>query len=148
MAEDYFADVRGSKDVRGHGVLDGDAIHEQSTATVAMSPDHKGMTYACACQDCGRPHHIHVTWMEFLYGGMKQIPVDPYTRRPWIYEANYGGFHPNVGCTGCGKAIMLIVTPDECDRHVKAGLSAGVITPDQVNQVRGQLAAQANAYKR
>jgi hypothetical protein len=146
--EDYFADVRGSKEVRGHGVLDGDAIHEQNSASVTMSKDNTGMDYSCSCQDCGRPHHIQVTWLEFLYGSMRRIPFDPYSKRPWVYEQTYGGFHPNVGCTGCGRAIMLIITPDECERHIKSGLAAGVITPDQVNQVRSQLAAQANAYKR
>ena len=146
--EDYFADVRGSNEMRGYGALDGDAVRSHSKANESRAPDNSGIIYSCNCQQCGAPHQLSVSWLEFIYGGGGFKPVHPEDHRPWEYARQHGGFHPNVGCLKCGTAILLIITPDECNRHLKSALAAGLVRPDQIQKIQTQLAQQAATHRR
>jgi len=146
--EDYFADVRNSGDLAGFGVFDGEGIKDHNSAPVKRSPNNDGMIYTIKCGNCGAPHNITVSWLEFIYGGHGHIPIDPETKRPWKHEQQFGGFHPNMGCKQCSNALLFIITPDECARHLKAAQAAGAITPQQIAAVASQLRQQAAAYRR
>lgn len=120
MGEDHFEDVRGSGELSGAGILAGDAVEERKKAIARMSPDGKGIDYQIYCGECNIPNKVTVSWEEFLYAACRHVPFDRARQAAWKYEGQFGGFHPNVGCGSCQMALMLIITPDEAKRQLKA----------------------------
>jgi hypothetical protein len=131
MSQDHFADMRGFLNSQGFGALGGDGAEAHHGFKSSVTPE--GVQFQVACDNCGIPNGITPTWSELVYGmcGM-EAPG-------WKFSQRYGGFHPNAGCRSCNALIMLIFTPQECARHLKAGEAARYVTAQQVGQLAQRL---------
>lgn len=143
-----FADVRSASEITGYGSLGGEAVAAHHRVVAKMAPDGSGMTFQCFCQDCGLPIQLTVSWDELIYGAVNQVPVDPHTKRPWVYQPQHGGFTPDIGCRRCKRALMVLLYPDECVRHIRSGQAAGKIQPGYAERMMQMLRSRGGGYQR
>lgn len=138
MAEDPFHDVRNQLGGGlGGGCLGGAGLEEHYRATSKIAASREGMDFQVACDNCGQPNKVTISWDELIYGVMGiQHPA-------WRYDSRHRALYPNVGCGSCRGLIMLTFTPDECDRHLRAGINGGCVTLQYVQRGRQALAQQA-----
>ena len=148
MGTDEFNDVRNSPEVRGYGSLAGEATTKFDKVGESYSPDGSGMVFEVHCQHCGIPAAISVTWDEFIMGMSKHLPLDPETNEQWIANPQRGGFMPPVRCLSCQRPVQIIITPQECQRHLRNGQDANRVNPQYVRQRMGQLAQSGQGYQR
>lgn len=136
---DHFDDVRHIVNAQ-HGVLSGDGAESHYHAR--EKPSASGVAYQLPCDNCGRVASIDVSWDEFSVGAAGALPPG------WIYSAQFAAMHPNIGCPGCRALLPLMLTPDECGKKVRAGVNAGAIDPNRVQQIQQQVRAQQGGYRR
>lgn len=129
-----FADVdMGSL---GFGALGGAGAEQHYQARAELDPNRQGVWYGVACDNCGQPNKVLIEWGEFIYGANRVVPPG------WAHEQRIGAMHPNAACKQCRALILLAITPDECQRQLKAGVMASQISEQQIGQLSQQLAAQ------
>jgi hypothetical protein len=114
MNDDHFEDVRGTGELGGYGVLGGEAIQTHTKSTAKMTKE--GVDYSLFCDQCGTKNRLSVSWAEFLYARNRHVPYDSSRGKPWQYDGQHGGFHPNVGCGRCRMVLLLILTPAESQK--------------------------------
>ncbi len=121
---------------RGYGSLGGDGVdHHDKVATKVVN---EGIENKMHCDRCGRPLLVTIPWAELIFMGNHVLP----TNGAWRHEPAFGCFMPTTGCPRCGDQVRLGITPDECGRHVKAGVAAGKITGAAVAQYSQQITGQ------
>jgi len=147
QGQDDFSDVRNSPELRSYGSLGGEGTGELDKVTESFAPDGSGMVFRVHCQFCGVPAAITVSWDEFIFGANKHIPVDPETRQPWTANPARGGFMPPIACA-CKRPVQIVITPQECQRHLRNGQDANRVSADYVRQRSVQLAQSAGRYQR
>lgn len=137
--EDPFADVRG--DLGGVlGIMEGMGVSDQYSARDRVVDE--GVAFQMRCDNCGQPNVVTVNWSEFIYGANRLIPPG------WVHDPRHGALHPNKGCASCRALLLILFKPDECARHLKGGIMANKITPDQVQQANNNLRQQALTHRR
>lgn len=125
----------------GFGVLDGEAAHAQERVIdKGIDPDGSGWRWQCKCQHCNRPYIVTIPWDELVVASCKQLPLNRDNGMPWIF--NDGVFYPSIYCS-CGTLVQLPITADKCERLIRSGISLGKLNPQQVNQMRQNVIAQA-----
>lgn len=127
------------EEVAGLGILSGDAIKTHDTAKVRPNPDRVGIDIVASCIYCGRENTITIEWAEMIIVSMGRTPPN------WQYDPENGMWRPYLGCPSCKRAITAGLTPDECKRHVHAGIAAGSLRPEQANAIAAQVSGQAQA---
>lgn len=140
--KDHFADVRGSKDFRGFGMLEGEALGDLERVTETPVP--QGVVFRLHCQQCGAPAEVLVSWQEFVMGAAEQVPFSRALNRQWTYDR--GMFLAPHGCGNC-KRVLMGVTPDECRRHLGKAEQKGYIKPGYAQAAVAQLRQRAGQYQ-
>lgn len=148
MQQDEFGDVRNAPELKSYGSLAGEATMEFDKVSESYSADGMGVDFRAHCQQCGVPSRIQVTWDEFIMGMNKHIPVDPATRQQWIPNPQRGGFMPPVVCQSCHAPVQIVITPQECGRHLRNGRDANRVSEGYIRQRSAQLAQALQGYQR
>lgn len=125
MNDDDFADVRGDIDKLGFGALGGAGAEHHDSVKTGLSKDGSGIDNQIRCEKCGKTLVVTTPWPELIFMSYARLPVN----NSWVYHR--GHFMPNATCA-CGEPLRLAVTPDECQRHLKSGIAAQKIRPDQI----------------
>lgn len=126
----------------GFGALGGQGADEHHQAKARLDNQRQGVWYTVNCDNCGQPNGILVSWDEFVYGANRLVPPG------WVHEPAIGGMHPNVGCNQCRAILLVAITPDECQRQIKAGVMANHIQEQQVAAMSQTLAQRAQPQYR
>lgn len=132
MAENHFSDINlGSL---GAGSLSGLGADDHYSSTSKMTPDGSGMSFEVVCDPCGNRQEVLVSWDELIFVSVGiPAPGNP-NSPPWAYDQRHGALYPDVGCANCGrKETRCLLTPDEAQRHLKAGVQAGRINSQYIN---------------
>lgn len=129
------------EEVRGYGSLGGEGVEHHNT--VKTNIVNEGVANKIRCDRCGKGLLVTIPWAELIYMAQGTLPVNG----SWKHEPFHGCFVPNSTCP-CGDPVRLGITPDECGRHLKAGIAAGKITGQQVQGYAQQIAAQSGQIRR
>lgn len=146
MADD-FSDIDLSQ--FGTGALGGAGADDHYATRSTYQPHCT--RFEISCDTCGQRQYIEVSWDELIFVSQGQPPPgNPQTgSAPWAYSARHGALHPNVGCCQCGRRDTLIMlTPDEASRHLRAGQQAGHVPAPYVQNAIAQLRQRAGQYAR
>lgn len=135
---DDFSDVR--HQLSGFGMLGGAGAEEHYSARTKMQPD--GMAFHVYCDRCGATNDLIISWDEFIYGMNRAMPPG------WTHDRRHGGLVPNAGCYNCRDHLMVQLTPDECQRHLKAGEQANHVTRGRIQQLSQQIQQQMAGYRK
>lgn len=124
----------------GYGSLAGDGIEIHNK--VSTTTKREGTVFKLRCDKCNKTLEVTVPWDELTWLSQSALPPN----RSWRHDAYHGCFLPNSACS-CREDIRLGVTPDECARHIKAGIAAGQVNAAAVGQLAQQI-QQATAPRR
>ena len=134
MTDRYFEDVEREIDGVG-GVLDGEAFRNHERVTEKPNPAGHGYDFECTCGACNGPARVTITWPEIIVASVPgALPTNPENGQPWVYHA--GVLYPSVFCPYCSQRLVIKITPDRCNRFLRAGESMGVINPHAVEAKR------------
>ncbi len=137
-SEDHFNDI--NLGAFGAGALSGQGADDHYATTSAATP--MGMEFVCACDACGSRMGVTVSWDEciFISQGVPP-PGNPASASPaWGYAR--GGVYPPAQCPTCRRSdTLLLFTPDEAERHLRAGIQAGYVAASYVAQNKPRAAA-------
>lgn len=137
MADDYFNDLDLSS--FGLGALTGPGGEDHQASRTSQSPDGTGMRFEIKCDSCGSRQAIDVSWDELIFVSVGAAPPGNANSPAWAYNQRYGTLHPNTPCYQCGrKDTLVMLTPDEANRHLRSGVAAGRVEPGYIaaNQQR------------
>jgi len=131
------------------GVLAGDGFRDFETIREKMTPGQNGQpppgyTFTLHCLGCANQNAVSVSWLELVDLAAGAVPIDPDSRRPWIFHQ--GKTTPPITCGHCAKQIYLYMTPDQCQRYVKAGVQAGGVSEAYIAQRVQQIRQHQAAY--
>jgi hypothetical protein len=107
--------------------------------------------FEISCDSCGQRQYVEVSWDELIFVAQGQPPPgNPRTGSPpWAYSARHGTLHPNLQCCSCNRRdTLLMLTPDEGQRHLRAGIQAGHVPAEYVANATAQLRQNAARYQR
>ena len=121
------------EEAAGLGILSGDAIRAHDSARVRPNPNRLGIDIVAACPHCGRENTVTVEWSELVIVSLGVTP------QGWQYDAEHGMWQPKLGCPSCRRQVNVGLTPDECGKHVRAGIAARSITQQQVQGLVAQV---------
>lgn len=124
----------------GYGSLSGDGIDVHNKVTNAVK--REGVEFKLRCDKCNKALVVTVPYDELTWLSQSALPPN----RSWRHDQYHGCFLPNAACS-CHEDIRLGVTPDECARHIKAGVAAGFVNGAQVDALAAQI-RQAAAQRR
>ena len=131
----------------GTGALGGVGADDHYATRSSCKP--QGMRFEISCDTCGQRQYIEISWDELIFVSQRQLPPGTPQSPPWAYSARHGALHPNVPCCQCQRRDTLVMlTPDEAQRHLRAGELAGHIPAGYVPNAINQLRAQAAQYRR
>ena len=113
------------------GVLGGEgaSTHDRVTNKVA----HEGVVFTVQCAGCGKVMDMMAPWPEIAVMAAGAAPPN----NSWLYNQHQGCFVPNLACR-CRSNVRVGITPDECTRHLRSGIAAGKISPQQIQAVQQQ----------
>lgn len=111
---------------QGYGVLAGEGLDELDRVETEVK--REGVVFQLKCPDFGHANGILVAWPALILLANQQLP-------PGWKKTAAGRAYPNVGCRQCRVLCTMEVTPDEAGRYVKQALAAGIVHPQQVQQV-------------
>jgi hypothetical protein len=131
---EHFDDVPELSSQLG-GLFEGGALNSLNTVRHKMDPGGSGFFYEIACETCGQPTSILVSFDELMVCSLRQLPIDPETRQPWIYDAARGGVYPRSACRTCRNPIAMLLTAEECAKRVREGIAARKVDPRRWNQL-------------
>lgn len=126
--ENYFEDW--DQDAAGLGVFDGGGARHLEQTTRTMTPE--GLVYRCVCPRCGTMNALTVRW------GDEVIPI-AYSYVPRGWQAGHGGMFPVLGCASCKDQIMVVITPDECQKSLKGAVSANIVSQQAIQAMAQRL---------
>ena len=126
MSEDPFSDMR--QNLGGFGALGGEGAEAHYTCKVTNDPGKKGRVFQVDCDNCGQPNQVMLNWDEFIFAMSGAVPPG------WLYSRAHRALHPNVGCASCNGLMMIVFTPDECKRHLDAGVAQKAVSPQYIQQ--------------
>jgi hypothetical protein len=125
--DDDFADIRNDVEGMGFGSLSGLGADNHDSVKTKIAKDGSGFDNQIRCEGCGKTLVVTIPWSELIIMGHGVLPPN----NSFIYNPKRACFMPSNTCV-CGAPIRLGVTPDECARHLKAGVAARKITPQQI----------------
>lgn len=137
--DDYFNDI----DLKsfGTGALSGQGSDDHYASSSAAGPE--GMAFQCACDACGTRMRITVSWDECIFISQGVPPPGSPTSPPWGYAR--GGLYPQAPCPACRRTdTLLLLTPDEAERHLRAGIQGAFVPPAYVAQNKQRVAGMRN----
>lgn len=145
-------DFQNDEDVidNAQGVLGGDgfrefeSIKEKMTKNPTAGGPPLGYTFMLHCLGCSNQNAVSISWLELVDLAGGAVPLDPDSRRPWLFHQ--GKATPPISCGHCAKQIFLYMTPDQCQRYVRAGIQVGGVDQNYVMQRTQQIRQQAAAY--
>lgn len=144
MADD-FSDIDLSQ--FGAGALGGVGADDHYATRSSYQPHCA--RFEISCDTCGQRQYIEVSWDELIFVSQGQPPPGTPQSPAWAYSARHGALHPNMPCCQCGRRDTLVMlTPDEAQRHLRAGQQAGHVPPQYVQNAVQQLRQQAAQYRR
>lgn len=127
----------------GFGSLGGDGVEDHYGADVQQNQNGGGMHIDVHCQHCGQKTRVDFTWDELIIASMKMVPA----QFGWVYNEQHGRLSPNVGCVSCKEWLPVLLTPDECERWVRAGIAAQKIDPERIKQIAQSAAPQQQQFQ-
>ncbi len=131
----------------GTGALSG-AGADDHYATRSKYQPHC-VSFEISCDTCGQRQWVEVSWDELIFVSQGQPPPGSPTSPAWAYSARHGALHPNVPCCSCNRRDTLVMlTPDEAHRHLRAGTQAGHVPQEYINNAITQLRQRAAPYRR
>ena len=144
MADD-FSDIDLSQ--FGAGALGGAGYDDHGSTRSTYQPHCT--RFEISCDTCGQRQYIEVSWDELIFVSQGQQPPGTPTSPPWAYSARHGALHPNMPCCQCQRRdTLLMLTPDEAQRHLRAGQQAGHVPAQYVQNAIQQLRQRAAQYGR
>lgn len=144
MAEDHFADLDLAS--LGMGALAGAGAEDHYASRTSYRPD--AVKFEIVCDPCGQRQEVLVSWDELIFVSLGVPPPGNPQSPPWVYSARYGALHPNVRCCKCGLAETLVMlTPDEAERHLRAGMHAQYIAPGYVSNAKDVVRRMGAGYR-
>lgn len=135
----------------GLGALAGGGGEDHYASRNGPAKDGSGVDYILNCDPCGMRQAITVSWDELIFVSEGVAPPgNPATgARPWQYSARHGALHPDEPCCGCGRReTLLLLTPDEAERQLRAGAQAQRVPPDYIARAKGTIRQQRGHYTR
>jgi hypothetical protein len=122
------------EEVKGYGSLGGEGVdHHNAVKTGVVN---EGVANKLRCDRCGKGLQVTTPWSELIFMAHGVLPPNG----AWKHDGYHGCFVPNATCP-CGDPIRLGITPDECGRHIKAGIAANKIRSQDVAAYSQQISA-------
>lgn len=139
--DSHFEDV--ADELEGmSGIFGGEGYSSMNRVNAKMAKDGSGYVYSMICQGCSRQLNVSVTWDELLTIAARQKPLDRSTGRPWVYDPNRGGVYPPGIASCCNSPVPLLITAQEAEQRVNAGMHAQKLSPQYVQNAMAQLGHQ------
>jgi hypothetical protein len=126
--EKHFTDV--GPEVRnngGGGVFQGEGHQHIGAARTELT--REGLKVEFACDLCGRPSPMLVSWPELVAIANQIAPMDPDVSMPWTYHQQGRGFQPPLACAGCRTRLGIVLFPKKCLEAVQQGVAHGYVDP-------------------
>jgi len=131
----------------GAGALSGAGCDDHYATRSSYQPHC--VRFELSCDTCGQRQWVEVSWDELIFVSQGQPPPGTPASAPWAYSARHGALHPNVPCCQCQRRdTLLMLTPDEAQRHLRAGTQAGHVPPQYVANAIQQLRQRSGQYAR
>lgn len=131
----------------GAGALGGAGADDHYATRTTYQAD--GVWFEIVCDTCGQRQRVGMSWDECIFVSQGQPPPGTPQSPPWAYSARHGALHPNVPCCQCQRRDTLVMlTPDEAGRHLRAGTQAGHVPPEYVANAVRQVQGMAAQYRR
>jgi hypothetical protein len=122
------------------GVLGGAGMDEIGKLSDKIDPSGQGWIFECHCQRCGQEAQVIVSWPELIQASERLVPVDQHGTAWRMHEGKL--FPPAYCACNAGTPLPVFLVPDKAMRCVRAGLSAGVISQQQVTSLVSQIRAR------
>jgi hypothetical protein len=130
----------------GTGALGGVGADDHFASRQSSVPE--GVRFEIVCDTCGQRQHVIVSWDELIFVSQGQPPPGTPHSPPWAYSQRHGALHPNIPCCSCQRRDTLVMlTPDEAMRHLRAGTQAQYVTPAYVANAIRQVQGMASGYR-
>jgi len=123
MAEEDRRALIAEANRMGYGSLGGAGVDHHESVHAALDKDGHGIAFTLNCDGCGKPMSIVAPWDELIYLSQGFPPPN----QSWYHDPSVGCFMPNLVCS-CRNPIRLGVTPDECTKHLRSGVSGGKVS--------------------
>lgn len=144
MADD-FNDIDLSQ--FGAGALSGAGADDHYASRSRYVPE--GVRFEIVCDTCGQRQYVLVSWDECIFVSQGHPPPGNPQSPAWGYSARHGALHPNIPCCSCQrKDTLVMMTPDEAHRHIRAGIQAGHLQSGYVANAVGQIQGMQQHYRR
>lgn len=113
----------------GYGSLGG--VGAEGIEDVKTSVAQEGVEFIVSCNSCMKDIKVTAEWPELVIMAYKRQPPQ------WRAEPAVGAFMPLASCR-CGARVPLGVTPDECTKHLNAGINNGKVSQQQIQAWKQQ----------
>lgn len=131
----------------GTGALSGAGADDHYATRASYKPE--GVKFELCCDTCGQRQYILVSWDECIFVSQGHPPPGTPQSPAWQYSARHGALTPNVPCCSCQrKDTLVMLTPDEAQRHLRFGTQAGHVPAQYVANAIQQLQQRAQQYRR
>lgn len=132
---DYFDDMTGVG-----GILESKGLDDYEGLKEEVKPE--GIEVKLNCWGCNRPREVVIEWPEVILVAENKQGAPPVLPPGWKYSANNHTAYIAFNCRGCGQheGIAVHMTPQEAQEHVKRGLGAGFVNPQQIQAIRQKMA--------
>lgn len=110
----------------GYGSLGGAGAEKHDSVKTKVG--QAGIENTLSCDKCGKGLLVTVPWPELIFMARGRLPPN----NSFTHDAYHGCFLVAAQCPVCRDAVRLGLTPDECGRHLRAGVAAGRIRPQDI----------------
>lgn len=129
----------------GSGALGGVGADDHFATRTSYVPE--GVQFEIVCDTCGQRQHVTVSWDECIFVSQGVPPPGTAHSPPWAYSARHGALYPTIGCCACQRRdTLVLVTPDEATRHLRAGTQAQHLTATYVANGIAQVRSMSRGY--
>jgi hypothetical protein len=126
----------------GGGILQSSGLREFDSVQEKVVAD--GLEVEMSCPHCGRKKQIVVEWPELIVLAQNASGLPPLLPEGWYFSPENGTAFTALKCNSCGKEKALVVhlTPEDAQVHVKTGMNTRLIPPPVYNSVMARVAQQ------
>lgn len=138
---DHFDDfLEGDGAIReGGGILESHGLRDYEGIETSVIVEGAGVVLNC--RRCNKKRRVVVEWPELVIlaeNGPGRRAILP---QGWRFSENNKDGYVQLNCSSCGSPGYAVhMTPQEAQAHVGAGLKAGLISPQLVQQYQRQVA--------
>lgn len=137
----------------GMGIFENSALSEHDAVVHRVRRD--GVALEFACRGCAVPKEVVLEWPEVIALKYGIDPALAFRANPNViahpthfqYNAEEGGWVPDIRCPSCNFGLAVVVAPDEPERWLASARRSNAISPQAEQQLSQFVASVANAAR-